>query len=193
MKAVKSKKLFGMLSVLDACIIIIVLAVVLPMLHYYMKFNEKGFVEQKGLERFIGQKMRNDIVNQLGWRTKALDVDVSFKNLTESALKCIKAGDREMAPDGTVIGEILRTGKPGPNYFLADVGTVNNRIFVKTLPEDGLYSLPAKLRLKGVIGDAGVFTYKDKSVKDLTEFKFVTGSYETYFVVEMPLSAKSED
>lgn len=186
MKTLKNKKFFGVLSILDVVIIILVLVIVLPMLHYYMRFNEKGFVEQKNLERFIGLKMRNDIVNQTEWRTKMLNVSVSFKNLTENDLKKIRVGDKELELDGRVIGEILWIGEPAPNYFIADVGTSSSNIFVRTLPEDSMYSLPAKLRLKGIIGDGGLFTYKDKSIKELTEFKFETKDYNVYFIVEMP-------
>ena len=186
MKMIKNKKVFGVLNVLDIAVIAVILVIVLPMLHYYMKFNEKGFAEQKRLERFIGQKMRNDIVNQTAWRTKTLDVDVSLKNLTGETLKKVKVGDRESQPDGTVTGEILWIGERRPNYFIVDVGTLNNSLFVRTLPDDSMYSLPAKIRLTGVVSDAGIFTYKDRTVRELSEFKFIIKEYEAYFVVEMP-------
>lgn len=193
MKLIKNKKLFGVLNIVDIAVIVFILVLVLPFLHYYMKFNEKGFVEQKNLERFIAQKMRAEIVNQTAWRTGILDVGVSFKNLTEDALKKIKVGDKELQPDGTVMGEILWVGEPVPNYFIVDMGTLNNSIFARTLSENSLYSLPVKLRLTGIIGDGGLFTYKDKSLKELTEFKFETKNYNSYFIVEMPPLIKHED
>lgn len=188
----KNKKIFGVLSILDIIIIVFILAIVLPMLHYYMKFNEKGFSEQKKLERFVGQKVRNEIAGHLEWRTKALDVDVSFKNLTAEDLKKIRVGDRELQPNGDISGEIMWLGEPKSDYFIVNVGTLNNDIFVKTLPQNNLHALPAKLRLTGMVGDNGILSFKDKTVKELAEFKFETKGYDAYYVIEMPPLVKEE-
>lgn len=192
MKTLKNKKFFGVLGILDIVIIVFVLALVLPMIHYYIKFNEKGFVEQKNMERFIAQKLRNDIVNQTSWRTKMLDVDVSFKNLTESDLRKIRVGDKELMPDGTVSGEILWIGEPAADYFIVDAGTATDSIFIRTVPQDSTYSLPAKLRISGVVSDGGVFSHSDKTVKELAEFQFAARDYKAYFVVEIPSRNRRE-
>jgi hypothetical protein len=184
MKIVKNRKLFGVLNIVDIAVIAVILVIVLPMLHYYLKFNEKGFVEQKNLERFIAQRMRNDIVNQTEWRTKSLDVDVSFKNITEKQLDQIKVGDKELLPDGTVSGEIIWVGKPDPNYFIIDIGTLAKSVYARTNPGTSTYSLSAKLRLRGVVSDGGSFNYKDRPIKELAEFKFETKNYAAYFVAE---------
>jgi len=190
---IKNKKFFGILNLPDIIVIGLVLVIVLPLVHFYMKFNEKGFAEQKKIERFIGQKARNDIVYRTAWRTRMLDVDVSFKNLTEEALGKIKVGDRELQPDGTVAAEVLWIGNPVPNYFIVDLGTLTDSLFVKTVPGDGLYSMPAKIRITGVVANSGLFSRKDRNVKELAEFKFESKDYDAYYVVEMPPIIKSQD
>lgn len=185
MKIMKDKKVFGALNILDIAIIVFILILVLPMLHYYIKFNERGYAEHKALDSFIERKAREDVVTGTFSRTKLLDVDCSFKNLAKADLVKIKAGDKELSKDGSVIAEILWVGEPGPNYFVVDIGRPPyNRVFASTVPEASLYSLPARFRLKGLIADSGAFTYKDKSVNDLTLFRFDSGKYEAYFVIE---------
>ena len=191
MRHLKDKKILGALSILDFVVIIFILSLILPALYYFIKFNEKGYIEQKSLERFIANKVRDNMVNQTEMRTKYLDIDVSFKNLTKEGLKKIKAGDKEYSKDKTIIAEVLWVGEPVPNYFITDVGTLSNSVFIKTVPESSLYSLPAKIRLKGLIAD-GAFTSKDRVVKELAGLRFCPESYDAYFVVEAPPLVKRE-
>lgn len=166
-------------------IAVLVAAIVLPTIYYYMKFNEKGYVEQKLLERYIEQKKREDIVLQTGARTKSMDIDVSFKNIKKEDAGRIKPGDRELLPDKSAATEILWVGEPKPNYFLVDVGPLNRTVLARTDAEDGLFSVPAKIRIKGVVSTVGDFIYKDVSVKDLGIFRFKCDKYETLFAVEV--------
>ncbi len=162
----------------------VILAVIIPSVYYFIKFNEKGYVEQKLLERYIEMKKREDIVLQTGARTGHLDVDVSLKNIRKEDAAKIKAGDRDLLPDGTAAAEILQVGEPSPNYFLVDIGSLKRTVLARTNTDDGLYSIPAKIRLKGIVTTAGDFVYKDFSVKDLAIFKFNGEKYEVLFAVE---------
>ena len=181
MKIIKKGKLFGIFNLLDIAIIVFVLAVMLPALHYYIKFNEKGIAEQKLLERFIKQEKRRVAGFLVGPQTGTLEARVSFKNLRKEDLAKIEVHDKEILPDGTILAEILWLGKPEPNYFIADLG---QDTFLRTSPDGGLYSLPARVRLRGVITGGGTFKYKTKDVKQLFFFTFDAEDYEVDFAIE---------
>ena len=170
---------------IDIVIAALVIVIVLPTTYYYIRFNEKGYIEQKLLERYIEQKKREDIVLQTGARTKSMDMDVSFKNIGKGDIGKIRAGDKELLPDKSAAAEILWVGEPRPNYFLVDVGPLNKTVLARTNTEDGLFSIPAKIRIKGVVSTAGDFVYKDANVKDLAIFKFNSGKCEALFAVEV--------
>ena len=183
MRIIKEKKLFGVLNLLDIAIISFILALVLPMLHYYIQLNERGLAEQKLISRFINQQMRDAVGFQAGQQAGDLDVYVSFKNLKRVDLEKIKPGDKDVLPDGTVLAEIMWTGEPQANYFIVDLGRDEKNIRKRTV-DDGLFSLPVKLRLRGVIGDEGTFAFKTKVMRQLEFYIFNAGKYEVTFVVE---------
>jgi len=163
----------------------VILAIIIPSVYYFIKFNEKGYIEQKLLERYIERKQREDIVLQTGERTKTMDINVSFKNIAKDDIGKIKTGDKELLPDGSALAEIVWVGEPKSNYFLVDVGPLNETILVHTNTDDGLFSVPAKIRIKGVVSTTGLFVYKDVAVQDLTILKFNSGKYEKLFAVEV--------
>lgn len=168
-----------------AIAVVIIIIIMSPAVYYFIRFNEKGYIEQKLLERYIEQKKREDIVLQTGARTKLMDVDVSFKNIRKEDIGKIKAGDKELLPDKSASAEILWVGDPKPNYFLVDVGPVNKTILARTNAENELFSIPAKIRIKGVVAAIGNLIYKDVNIKDLAIFKFRCDKYEALFAVEI--------
>jgi len=185
----KFRKVFGMSGILDIIIIFFALALILPMLHYYMKFNEKGAAEKMSLESYRKLQLRNVVGFYGGNRICAMDVNVSFKNLTKEGLNKIRVHDKEVLQDGTVIAEILWLGKPEPNYFIADLGL---GVFSRIAPDDSLYSVPAKLRLRGIQTNGGIFKYNSKDVKQLEFYTFTANDHRVDFVIEAP-SFKSEE
>ena len=113
-----------------------------------------------------------------------MDLDVSFKNIGKEEIGKIKAGDKELLPDKAASAEILWVGSPEPDYFLVDIGPLNNPFLIRTNAEDGFYSVPARIRIKGVVSTIGDFIYKDVSVKNLRVYKFRCAEYEALFAVE---------
>lgn len=184
MNIMKNGKLFGALNLLDIIIIAVILTLILPMIHYYIKFNERGLAEEVVLNRFIKQETRQGIGVQTGPSVGTLDVDVSFKGLTKDMLNKIKVHDKEALKNGTVLAEILWIGKPIPNYFIVNLGGEQNRVLRKTIVGKDLYSLPVKMRIYGVIGDFGKFSHKAKPVSQFGRYIFTTEEYESDFVVE---------
>ena len=182
-RLIKGGKIFGVLNILDIAIIALLLAVILPMLHYYIIFNEKGIAEQKILERFLKQQSRETVGFQTGFKRAGMDVAASFKNLREADIAKVKAGDKDALSNGTVFAEVLWVGEPKPNYFFAELGTESKSILRRS-EGHGLYSLPVRLRLNGIISDGGVFSFKTKVLKRLGIYIFNSGSYEADFVVE---------
>ena len=87
MKRLNEKKVFGVLSIIDIAVIVFILAIAFPMLYYYIRFNDKGFIEQKSLERFMANKIRNNVVNQVALRTKDIELDVSFKSMRKDDIE----------------------------------------------------------------------------------------------------------
>lgn len=162
----------------------LIIAIGMPTVYYFIRFNDKGYVEQKLLERYIEKKKREDIVLQTGARTKTMDVDVSFKNIKREDLGKIKTGDKELFPDNTAAAEVIWVGEPKANNFLVDMGPSKKTVLGRTNAEDGLLSVPAKIRLKGVVSTAGVFNYKSIEVRDLALFNFNCGKYEALFAIE---------
>ena len=192
MKRLRNKRFFGMFSVLDILVIAFILVVIMPMLYYYIKFNDKGFTQQKALERLISRKIRQGIVSGAGDRTRQLDVEVSFKNLTRQMLFNIKNGDRETDIDGTVLAEILSLGDPLPDYFIVDTGSAHKSELRKTVPNGLLYALPAKMRLSGTVSTQnGIFIYKNTNIRELEILNFKTKEYEACFAVEGPSVQKN--
>jgi len=184
MKIIKNGKLFGILNLLDILIIIFILALIIPMLHYYIKFNEKGFAEQKMLERYLRQQDRA-VSTFKGEQKGTLTISVSFKDLTEEDLKKIKVGDEEFLPNGTTLGEVVWLGEPEPNYSIVVVKNHNSdqSEYKRVLANDKKYSLPAKLALTGYVWQ-GTFYYKAVAIIDLFRLRFVTPNYTAEFVVE---------
>jgi len=162
-------------------VIILLLVIALPMLHYYIRFNEKGFAEQMSLERYLKLQLRNVVGFYRDNQLCAIDVGVSFKNLTKDDLARIKVHDREVLQDGSYIAEILWLGKPEPNYFIANLEL---GVFSRIYPADSLYSMPAKLRLKGILTNGGSFKYSARSVKQLEFFTFAANNYRVDYVIE---------
>lgn len=183
MRLIKDAKLFGILNLLDIIIILSVVALILPMVHYYIRFNEKGLIEQRLLDSYIKRQMRGAVGHQKGPQAGDIEIYASFKSVKKEDLNKIKVHDKEILPNGTTIAEILWLGKPSPNYFNIDL---TSGIFIRTLPDTSLYSLPVRLRLKGIVQDNGLFSYKTKELKQLSFHIFNSGTYEANFVIEMP-------
>lgn len=181
MKLIKDKKLFGILNALDIAIIAFILVLILPMLHYYLRFNEKGVLEQMLLEKYLNRQRSSAMVTKIGHQTLFVEINVSFKNLTKEEADKIKAGDEERLPDGTVIAKVLAVGKPEPNYFLVDLGYEKLK---KAFSENGLYSLPARLKIQGYVIDNAVFNYKTKEFKRDCFSNFNCGRYEVEFAMD---------
>ncbi|MFH1791612.1 MAG: hypothetical protein ABH885_06505 [Candidatus Omnitrophota bacterium] len=184
MRNIKKMRLLGVFSVLDIAVIAFILLIAVPMVYYYVKLNEKGAVEQRLLEKFLKRQAMHNVGFQSGPQEARIDVLVSFKNLTDESLDKIKVGDKETLPDGTVLAEVLWLGESVPNYFLVNLGNDADGIIRKTVG-DGTRSLPAKVRLYGIVEDYGDFSYKDKKVKQLRHYTFDNGSFEADFVVEV--------
>lgn len=182
MKLINKNKIFGIFNLLDIIIIALLLIIVLPALHYYIKINDKGFLEQQDVETYAKLKKYKMLGSSLYRRQAIIETHVSFKALTEEQLKEIKVGDKEILPDKEVIAEILWIGRPEPNYFIVNLGCSEN-LFVRTEP-DGLFSLPAKMRLKGNISD--YFEYKKLRLRKFNFFEFNSGRYKVEFTIEIP-------
>ncbi len=182
MGIIKNRKLFGVLNPLDIFIIVFILLIVLPALHFYIKFNEKGFAEQKALERYLQQQERVDFQARDENRG-SVEVGASFKNLTEEALKKIKVGDKEILPDGTVLAEILWLGKPEPDYYFINNLKKSKSEYRRMMLNNELYSLPAKLKLEGFIY-SNMFYYKAVAEDALARHPFFTDRYRVDFVIE---------
>ena len=182
MKFIKNGKIFGALNILDILIIVVILVIVLPSVHYYIKFNEKGFAEQKLLERYLSQNKR--IVE--AWSDReggTVDVVVSLKDLSEEDIANIKVGDKETLPDGTVMAEIVSIGEPEKNYRYITNLREGETDYRRITLDDNLYSLPAVLRLRGFVRE-GVFYYKATAVKDLSRWPFTSSEYVKEYIVE---------
>ncbi|MCQ9207388.1 MAG: hypothetical protein NG740_05895 [Omnitrophica bacterium] len=183
MKIIKDKRLFGVFNALDIFIIIFILAVIIPMLHYYIKFNEKGFAEEKTLERYLGQQGRTSSTLQ-DKQSASVIVDISFKNLTEKDLEKIKVGDKETLPNGSGVAEILWLGKPEKNYVVVKNLFLSASDFQDLILEDKLYALPAKLKLNGFVLK-GNFYYKAHITNPLDGHAFIAPDYSVDFIIEM--------
>ena len=186
MEFLKNKKFFNVLNSLDITIIALVLILLIPALHYYVMLNEKGVVEQKMLDKFIGQQLKTSIGFQTGPQAGYLDVNVSFKNIEKDMVKKIKLYDKEVLPDGTVLAEIVWLGNPRSNYFIVDLtkdGQSSGAL--QSTSGSKLYSIPAKLRVNGIVQDYGSFFYKGKLMKQLGLYTFKSGDYEVDFTVEL--------
>jgi len=181
-KIVKNRKLFGVLNILDVFIIIFILLIIIPALHYYIKFNEMGFAEQKILERYLKRyKMSIDAS-----RTKQdgiTELYVSFKDLTKEELEKIKVRDKENLSDGTTLAEIVWIGEPEPNYYFIKNLRIGQTDYPRAIIDDGLYSLPARVMVRGCVNREGFF-YKARPVSALSRITFDTGDYKADFVVE---------
>ena len=182
MKFIKDSRLFGMLNIVDIMIILTILVIILPMLHYYIKFNEKGLVEERLLNSYIKQQQRSAIGYQKGPQISDVEVYVSFKSIKKEDLDKIKVHDKEILSDGTIIAEVLWVGKPVLNYFIIDLA---DGVLTRTLPDPSLYSLPVRLKLKGIVEDQGRFSYKAKELKIHSFHIFNPGIYEVNFVAEV--------
>jgi len=183
-KIVKKRKLFGVLNLLDVLIILFVLAIVIPALHYYIKFNEKGFVEQKTLERYLRQIKRGEVAF-LSKDKAAMEVDVSFKNLTEEDVEKIKVGDKEIFPDGTVVAEVLQVGQPQNDYRIIKIENFETVLEEYRCVEldNGLYALKARMKLRGFV-EGKLFYYKSHAVIPYTRLPFKADDYVVGFYVE---------
>jgi hypothetical protein len=181
-KIIKNGKFFGILNLLDIGIIFFILVIILPMLHYYIKFNEKGIAEQRLLQKTIA-KNNGWMCNQTG----TIDVHTSFKNIDKMLLDEIKVGDKEILPDGTILAEILWIGAPQPNYFMTDLTGI------QAIPDKKPYSLPAKLRLRGIIAnkEGASFVYKMDNLRPNIPFVFDTEKYTLPFVIELNLGKQT--
>jgi len=190
MKIIKNGKLFGVLNLLDISIITFILLLIIPALHYYIKFNEKGFIEQKVLERYLQQQESTGFQFHSENRG-TLEIKVSFKNLTEENLKKIKTGDKEILPDGTVLAGILWLGEPEPNYHIIRNFPNDQNGNKRIILDSGLYSLPAKLKLNGFVHES-VFYYKAQAVVALFPIPFATDEYKAIFVIEYGLDKEAK-
>ncbi|MCQ9207344.1 MAG: hypothetical protein NG740_05675, partial [Omnitrophica bacterium] len=166
-----------------------------------VKMRLRGIIENEGNIIYKMQNMHNIsaftfnpqnyairfvIELHLGKQTGTVDVYVSFKNIDKTTLDKINAGDKEVLLDGTVIAEILWVGDPLQNYFATHLYGLSQRsIFAIT--DGNFYSLPAKLRLRGVIRQSAPFVYKLGDVIDGSFFTFDSGKYAADFVVEAHL------
>jgi len=185
MKIVKNAKLFGILNALDIFIIIFILAIIIPALHYYIRFNEKGLVEEKMLDKYFGRLKVTD-VGFFSGNTETVELNISFKSLKREDLERIKVGDKEILPDGKVLSEILWLGDPVPNYYFIPTLMKNddgNVTYVRAVSDDDLYALPAKIRLRGFVAN-GSFHYKAHEIRSLSEYVFDTHDYKARFAVE---------
>ena len=88
MKIIKNNKLFGILNLFDCAIILVLIIVILPALHYYIKFNERGVAEQLAFEKYLKTQEMASIVT-LDGSQGILEIYVSFKNLTNDDIKKI--------------------------------------------------------------------------------------------------------
>lgn len=165
--------------------IIVIIAIILfiPVFYYFHKFNQKGYAEQKALDSFLAQEMRGTIGYASMFKLTPLDVNISFKNIAKDDIAKIKQGDKEMLSDGRVLAEILWLGRPEENYFITDLGS-RSYLLKRTVPDKSLYSIPAKIRLWGVMGEDGSFRYKSKDVKEFRRHIFKTNKYTFDFIVE---------
>jgi len=181
MQIFKDKKLFGILNLLDIAIIGAILAFLLPGIGYFVKYNERGMVEKKVFERYLGRKDGSAAFKCEG----TIDVNVSFKNLTEGSAALIKTGDKETLPDGTVLAEIIGVGARVPNYFIVkSFGPYMSAVPpLHMLTNDGLYTVPAKLRLRGTVVSK-IFYYKTGEVSPDSVFSFDAGIYKVWGEVE---------
>jgi len=174
MKNLKKRVLLIILSAIAVIIIV-------PSIYYYARLDNKGLYEERLLEKFIRQHKRANVGFQTGIQISQLETNVSFKGLAKDDIGKINSGDREIMGEATVLAEVIWVGEPEPDYFIADLG---DGVFARTKSAEGLYSVPARLRLTGIINDRGNFIYKTKSVKNLTLFTLRTKKYEFDFVIE---------
>jgi len=177
---IRDKRLFGIFNLLDILIIIFIIGLILPALHYYVFYNNKGALEQKMLDRFIEQRKRRNVGFKTDARITMIEVIVSFKDLTLEDIKEIKLHDKETGPDGKTVAEIMWIGDKQPNYYLLSF----NKEVLKTFSRNDLFSLPARLRLRGVVQENGAFEFKNMIVNTLGFFAFYSGRYKVDFVVE---------
>jgi hypothetical protein len=75
-------------------------------------------------------------------------------------------------------------GEPEQNYLLDSLLTTNSNEYVKIIPDDKLYSLMVRMRLKGYLGNEGTFRYKGNNLEKLKFLTFTTKNYSFDFVVE---------
>ena len=176
-----SGKLLGPFNLLDVLIIAGALLVVIPMLHYYLKFNEKGLVEQKLLERHLNVQKR--VYDTVQGAVGTIEIPVSFKKLKKEDIANIKVGDKEVLPGGEVLTEITWVGRPEPNYYYIINLNAGPYEFHTITTDDGTYSLPAKVKIRGYV-EKGTLHYKGSVANTLAPFEFMTPDYAYTFVVE---------
>jgi len=141
-------------NLLDYIIVFGLLIIIIPFIHAYMRFNEKGVQEEMKLKEY--SEYVNIIANNENY-ISTLELDVSFKNLNEKGVSEIVVGDREEY-GGIVLMEILSVGEPTRNYFL--VGQGDQEVCVAWAEN---LALPARVRVRGFVCKNSFF-YKKEGV-----------------------------
>jgi len=177
------KKIFGIFNLLDVVIIGFIIALVIPGVSYFLKYNTKGEAEQKLLERYLGQQERGTP----GTVTASVPVDVVFKDVPKEVADKIRTGDKEKTPGGEVLSEIIWRGETGPNYYeLPYLVDFNNRARTFVPDRKDLYSIKAKMLVRGLIGEKGGFFYKLQNFSVGQRYTFISKDYTADYIVERP-------
>ncbi|MDD5440487.1 MAG: hypothetical protein PHS37_09925 [Candidatus Omnitrophica bacterium] len=180
----RNRKLFGIFNLLDIVVVAFILVLIVPGIHYYIKFNEKGIAEQKLLERYLNWQ-ENSNANTGQGQTGSMCLDVCFKNVPAPVLKLMKAGDKEIGPQGIVLAEIIWLGTPEAKYFVSGCLREEDNVSVMLNSADkNLYSVPATIRFHGVIGNGGAFLYKIENLAGPTPKVFSCPGYDASFILE---------
>lgn len=115
--------------------------------------------------------IRKDIVGTV--RTVKVDLNITFKNLTDDTIKLIAIGDKELDREGNVIAEILDIGKIENNKLNIDLDG-NNSINVEDKEKK---QVGVKMKLKADMDEERSLYFNNERVRYNSLIQFKTDKY----------------
>ena len=102
-----------------------------------------------------------------------LDLDVTFAGLDDKVVKLISAGDKELSADGSLIAEIIKTGRVSNQSYDLFLGDS-----FAAIAEDASHrQVTVKMRMKTQTADGKSFFFKDSRINKDSSIIFITDKY----------------
>ena len=163
MKLIDEKgKLFGKINIIDFLVVLFLLCI-LPLGYFGYKILTKEPEVTRG--EFI-----------------EIEGDYQFIKVRPELLSHISVGDKELGPDGEVIGEIVGLGQSEPYKYKFDIG--GGQAIVKETAD--LRQLKVRLRLKAAVQGSSLY-YNNRVIKVGSPLEFKTSSFILTAVPFIPL------